>query len=451
LDRPNLQRLLGAILAGNVDIVVVYKVDCLTRSLTDFAKLVETFDAHGVSFVSVTQSFNTTSSMGRLTLNVLLSFAQFEREVIGERVRDKVAASKRKGLWMGGSPPLGYVNQDKKLVIVPGEAETVRRIFRRYLELGSLDKLLEELHQQDMRTKIRKRPDGQERGGVVFGKGALAYLLKNRSYVGQIAHRGEVHVADHEPIIDREIFDAVQASLVANGVARKARLKASPFLLTGLIFDSAGNRMSPVHTAKKGVRYRYYASQALLQAGRDRAGQVARVPAPNIEALIARLIQDRFGVWGLACRGREIIAAHVGKVTVLAETVVVVLHNPPKAADDQSGITQPQTVVLDWSRKPFVSVKGVAHEPSGIPQDDSRARDALLAAIGRARLWVDELTAGGTAAEIAAREGKGERQIRLLLPLAFVPPQMIKKLIDGTELVPTVTDLARNVPLVWPS
>jgi DNA invertase Pin-like site-specific DNA recombinase len=250
LNRPDLQRLLGDIAAGRVDTVVVYKVDRLTRSLTDFAKLVELFDKYGVSFVSVTQAFNTTSSMGRLTLNVLLSFAQFEREVIGERVRDKIAASKKKGLFMGGNIPLGYTNKDKKLVVVPEEAERVQWIFRRYLELGSLGRLLEEMNRLGLRTKSLTLSNGKKRGGVPFGKGALAYLLKNRSYVGEISHKGEIHAADHAPIITRETFDAVQASFAANTIVRKARSKATPFLLAGYLFDSAGNRMTPSHSRK---------------------------------------------------------------------------------------------------------------------------------------------------------------------------------------------------------
>jgi DNA invertase Pin-like site-specific DNA recombinase len=451
LVRPDLQRLLADIRAGKVDTVVVYKVDRLTRSLTDFAKLVELFDAHGVSFVSITQAFNTTNSMGRLTLNVLLSFAQFEREVIGERVRDKVAASKRKGLWMGGPAPLGYASQDKKLVVVPEEAETVRWIFRRYLELGSTDRLLDELRQRSIRTKVQNRSDGQTRGGIAFRKGTLVHLLKNRCYAGEIAHRGEIHAAEHAPIVDRETFDAVQARLAANRTARTARLKASPFLLTGRIYDSAGYRMSPVHTGKKGVRYRYYASQALLQANRDQAGQVSRVPAPEIEAAVLGCVRGRFGVWGAPSQDRDLIEAHVWKVTVRAEVLEVVLLDPTAAAGDPSGASQTQTVMLDWVRKPYVAVKGITHAPSEGRQNDLRARDGLLTAIGKARLWVEELVAGGSAATIAKREGKGERQIRLLLPLAFVPPKMVQDLVAGSGPVPTVSDLARKVPLVWPT
>ena len=223
LDRPALQNLLADVGAGRITIVVVYKVDRLTRSLADFAKLVELFDQHGVSFVSITQSFNTTSSMGRLTLNVLLSFAQFEREVIGERVRDKIAASKRKGLWVGGPVPLGYRCIDKKLEIVPEEAEAVRTIFTRYLELGSTGALLAELDRRGIRTKVNGRRDGGRSGGIRFGVGSLAHLLKNRFYIGEITYRGEVHHGEHEPILTRDLFEAVQAKRMAKRPAGPAR------------------------------------------------------------------------------------------------------------------------------------------------------------------------------------------------------------------------------------
>jgi site-specific DNA recombinase len=263
--------------------VVVYKVDRLTRSLADFAKLVELFDQHAVSFVSVTQSFNTTSSMGRLTLNVLLSFAQFEREVIGERVRDKIAASKRKGIWVGGPVPLGYRCIDKKLVVVPEEAETVRTIFRCYLDLGSMGALIEDLDRRGIRTKAVARLNGRMRGGIRFGVGPLAHLLKNRFYIGEVVYRGEVHAGEHEPILDRDLFAAVQAKLAGNAVARKVRLRGSASILAGRIYDDRGNRMSPTHSNKLGVRYRYYVSNALLQNRKGEAGTVARVPAPEID------------------------------------------------------------------------------------------------------------------------------------------------------------------------
>jgi site-specific DNA recombinase len=278
LDRPALQQLLADVRAGKITIVVVYKVDRLTRSLADFAKLVKLFDEHGVSFVSITQSFNTTSSMGRLTLNVLLSFAQFEREVIGERVRDKIAASKRKGLWVGGPVPLGYRCVDKKLEIVPAEAETVCTIFTLYLELGSMGALLAELDRRGIRTKVNGRRDGQKRGGIRFGVGPLAHLLKNRFYIGEVTYRGEVYRGEHEPILAHDLFEAVQEKLAANAVERRVRLRGSVALLAGRLYDDRGNRMSPTHANKKGVRYRYYVSQALLQNRKAEAGSIARVP-----------------------------------------------------------------------------------------------------------------------------------------------------------------------------
>jgi site-specific DNA recombinase len=438
LERPDLQRLLAD----------VYKVDRLTRSLTDFAKLVELFDAHNVSFVSITQSFNTTTSMGRLTLNVLLSFAQFEREVIGERVRDKIAASKRKGLWMGGSVPLGYANRDKKLTVVPKEAETVRWIFRRYLELGAVGPLLMELRSRGMKTRQREYVTGRKVGGIPFGKGMLLYLLKNRSYVGEVEHRGEVHQGDHEPIIERELFDAVQAKLNSNNVAKRLKLKASPFLLTGLIFDSAGNRMTPVHTLKKGARYRYYVSQAVLQRRKEEAGEVARVPAPDIEALIGKFVEDRFGRPSTGFESPQAIEGHIQRITVQPATVEVLLTQPESASGTHTGARD--VVSLSWSRSPFLAEKGVMLASSVAQDADPRSREAALTAVGKARLWLQEILEGGALSDIARREGKGERQIRLLLPLAFVPPVTVRAISDGRGPI-GITELAKNVPLFWPS
>jgi DNA invertase Pin-like site-specific DNA recombinase len=449
LDRPDLQRLLDDIRAGRVDTVVVYKVDRLTRSLTDFAKLVELFDAHGVSFVSVTQSFNTTSSMGRLTLNVLLSFAQFEREVIGERVRDKVAASKRRGLWMGGPVPLGYINQDKKLFIVPEEAESVRWIYQRYLELGAMGPLLQDLDRVGIKTKPRLYANGRAVGGGRFGKGGLNHLLKNRCYVGEIAHRGEVYIADHVPILDRSLFEAVQAKLAANNVETKLKVRSSPYLLTGLIFDSAGNRMSPTHTRKNGVRYRYYVSQAVEQRRKGEAGSVARVPAPDIEALVGGYAAGLAGISG-AMPSREVLEAQIFKVTVHAQVVEVALW-PAQDPENREPNTFENlvTISLPWNRKPFVAAKGVISAGTDPLPNNSKARDAVLTAIGKARNWVDDLLAGGNCTEIAKREGKGERQIRLLTPLAFMPPIVVRGLIDGAVVPKTVTDLAKRVPFIW--
>jgi len=242
--------------------VVVYKIDRLTRSLADFAKIVEILDASSASFVSVTQQFNTTTSMGRLTLNVLLSFAQFEREVIGERIRDKIAASKKKGMWMGGVPPLGYRAQDRKLVIVDSEAELVRSIFRRYAELGSVRLLKAELEAQGRNSKSWTSAAGRVIGGKPFSRGALYLMLRNPTYRGEIVHNGQSHPSEHPPIIDHPLWDAVQMRLAGNTAERNSSRPADqPSLLTGMLFDAEGNRMTPSHAVKQSARYRYYVSR----------------------------------------------------------------------------------------------------------------------------------------------------------------------------------------------
>ena len=293
-DRPDLQRLLDDIRARKIDVIVVYKVDRLTRSLADFAKLVELFDAHGVSFVSVTQQFNTTTSMGRLTLNVLLSFAQFEREVTSERIRDKIAASKRKGLWVGGNLPLGYEMKDGKIAIVEEEAELVRSIFRRYLELGSVNELLRDLRERNIRTKARLLSTGATRGGIPFGRGALYYLLSNRFYIGEVKYKNEILPGEQPPIMDRALFEAVRQKSLAQWSHRTVVRNKSDHLLTGLLFDDAGHRMIPTHATKAGIRYRYYASTPVLhgEAKTASAGSVSRVPAADIEDTVVKSLKE---------------------------------------------------------------------------------------------------------------------------------------------------------------
>jgi len=456
LERPALQQLLADIRAGRIDIVVVYKVDRLTRSLADFAKLVELFDQHSVSFVSVTQSFNTTSSMGRLTLNVLLSFAQFEREVIGERVRDKIAASKRKGIWVGGPIPLGYRRVDKKLVVAPEEAETVQMIFRRYLELGSMGALMEELDRQGIRTKANRLADGRVRGGIRFGVGPLAHLLRNRFYLGEVVYRGGVHPGEHEPILARDLFDAVQTRLAANAVARQVRLKGSAAILTGRIFDDRGNRMSPTHSNKHGVRYRYYVSHALLQSQNTTVGSVTRVPAPEIEALVLDGVRQHLASAGAdpAMTDRDLIERHVDRVTIKSQAVEVGFVSPSAVVQTQAhGPAQTEdTITLPWAAPSFAAVKGIVHAPSAKPAMKAESRDALLTAIAKARSWIDDIRLGRIAsfAEITRREGQGERHIRLLAPLAFVSPRIIAAIVDGTAPADlTVTGLAYKLPYSW--
>jgi site-specific DNA recombinase len=304
MERPALKRLLADIAAKKIDVVVVYKVDRLTRALADFAKIVEIFDASSVSFVSITQSFNTTTSMGRLTLNVLLSFAQFEREVTGERIRDKIAASKKKGMWMGGQPALGYDVKDRKLVGDDAEAETVRSIFRRYLDLGSVRELMAELDTQGAVSKHRTAADGSAYGGGSFSRGALYQMLQNRIYRGEIVHKGAAYPGEHPGIVDEELWRQVQEKLEANGVERSgARDRAKlDYLLAGVLFDAEGEAMTPTHAVKKGVRYRYYASRRLITDVKamgerergQRGEQGQRVPASELERLAMERLKSFF-------------------------------------------------------------------------------------------------------------------------------------------------------------
>src|SRR5262245_42684227 len=287
MERPALQRLLSDIKAGKVQIVVVYKVDRLTRSLADFAKIVDVLDAHDASFVSVTQQFNTTTSMGRLTLNMLLSFAQFEREIAGERIRDKIAASKAKGMWMGGNVPLGYDVKDRKLIVNEAEAVTVRMIFRRYAELGSVALLKAELDRTGIVSKRREGASGVLSGGKRFSRGALYLMLQNRLYRGEVAHKEKIYPGQHEAIIDPELWQIVQDKLEANRQERSLAVGAeAPSLLAGLIVDSDGNRMTPTHAVKKGKRYRYYVSTALITGSRSENPKGRRIPAGDIEGLV---------------------------------------------------------------------------------------------------------------------------------------------------------------------
>ena len=291
MERPGLKQLLVEVEAGRVDIIVVYKVDRLTRSLSDFARIVDVLDRKGASFVSVTQSFNTTNSMGRLTLNVLLSFAQFEREVTGERIRDKIAASKAKGMWMGGPTPLGYDAKDRTLVINETEAVVIRHIFERYTRLGSIGALIDELAVDGYRTKARMYRDGRIVGGIPFGKGMLAALIKNRIYVGDIVHRGKCYPGLHPAIIDPELFDRVQAMMASNRRDYLAGARSlEPSLLTGMLIDPSSRPMTPVHTAKGSRRYRYYVSR---RSPGEPENDLIRIPAGPIEKQIIAMLDRR--------------------------------------------------------------------------------------------------------------------------------------------------------------
>jgi DNA invertase Pin-like site-specific DNA recombinase len=431
-DRPALQRLLADVRAGKVDVIVVYKVDRLTRSLADFAKLVELFDAHNVSFVSVTQQFNTTTSMGRLTLNVLLSFAQFEREVTSERIRDKISASKRKGLWVGGMVPCGYDTKDRKITINEAEAGRVRTIFRLYPKLGSLNLLMVELRKQGIVSKTRTLKSGKTVGGIPFTRGPLAHLLRNRFYIGEVVFKGEILRGEQPAILDRELFDAVQGRLDRQARSQTARQSRSEALLMGRIFDDAGNRMTPTHARKQGVKYRYYLSSALLNGRADRAGSVARVPAGEVETVVVRSVREHLKT-PAALNDRSLIETHI---EVHPERLIIQLLQGQQAANDSAG--PENTLNIPWQktasarRREILLPEGIA--PQNARRIRSENRATLITSIARGRRWLEELVTDSTATaeSIAKREGCTARKVNMTTSLAFLAPDLVKAAIDGT-------------------
>jgi site-specific DNA recombinase len=442
LERPALQSLLDQVRLKKIDIVVVYKVDRLTRSLADFAKLVELFDQYEVSFVSVTQSFNTTSSMGRLTLNVLLSFAQFEREVIGERVRDKIAASKRKGIWVGGPIPLGYRSVGKKLEIVPEEAALVRKIFTNYLRLGSIGALVASLEREGVKPKPRRLVNGKTIAAESFMVGPLAHLLKNRFYIGDVVYRGETFSGEHPSILDRDLFDAVQAQLADQTVRRMTARTSSPAILTGLIFDDRDHPMSPSHANKNGVRYRYYVSHALLQNRKAEAGSVSRVSAPDVEELVCQAARDLLRA-DEETTDRDLAAREIERVTIFADKIAVTLKRPETNEGNKLNIPFAPTVPLR---------KGVAYASGETPKLDARDRDVLLQAVARARRWMEDMIGGKVTSfeQIALAEGLGERHVRRLASLAFLSPKIIQAIAkEDTPSGLSVSRLTLALPHSW--
>ncbi|MDT2021198.1 recombinase family protein [Methylocella sp. CPCC 101449] len=443
LDRPALKTLIEIVKSRTIDIIVVYKVDRLTRSLADFAKLVELFDEYDVSFVSVTQSFNTTSSMGRLTLNVLLSFAQFEREVIGERVRDKISASKRKGLWVGGPIPVGYRSVNKKLEVVPQEADLVRRIFVDYLRLGSIPALVRSLNDEGLRPKPRQLSNGQVIAPTHYRNGPVNYLLRNRFYIGEVVYKGQVHVGEHEPILANDLFEAVQARLAAQAIERTRLQATSSWQLTGRIFDDRGHRMSPTHSTKNGVRYRFYVSQAAVQGLREKAGSLHRVSAPDVERTVAEALQAHLSADDGAINAdpAALIQTHAQRVTVGRTSIHITV--TPLHAD-----AMPVILTAPFRPKQLPR-KGVTHK-AGSTETSDHNRQTLLHAIARAQRWIDDLRSGRSMsfAQIAQSENLVERHVRFLAPLAFLSPKIISSIADGSIHV-TVSQLARGLPMVW--
>jgi site-specific DNA recombinase len=482
MERPALVRLLEDIAAKRIDTVVVYKVDRLTRALADFAKIVEQFDKQGISFVSVTQQFNTTTSMGRLTLNVLLSFAQFEREVTGERIRDKIAASKRKGMWMGGVVPLGYELRDRQLCIQPEEAARVQRIFRAYLEQGCVSKLRTYLEQQGIRSKERLSRNGRASGGVVFSRGALYQMLQNRIYLGEITHKGKSFPGQQPAIIEQELWDRVQAQFEANLQAGRKRPRSTETsLLAGLLYDGAGNRFTPTHANKRGKRYRYYCSRAVIRKdGKKIAGPV-RIPAQEIEGLVLaelnRLLHSPQQLLDLLTETsrtpgeRQLLLEAVQQISnvqqdlrllraVLARIVVhedvIELHVSRRAlrhlvlGEDLTVSAAPAEA--DPRDHILMEVKAQLKRCGGevrflLPPDSSLGKPhpvpSLIRAVARAHDWLAQIMRGDVLNQRAlAREtGLDERYIGSILPLAFLAPDLTEAILEGRQ--PSSLDLGR--------
>jgi site-specific DNA recombinase len=451
-DRPALQRLLDDVHAGKVDVIVVYKVDRLTRSLADFAKLVELFDKHGVSFVSVTQQFNTTTSMGRLTLNVLLSFAQFEREVTSERIRDKIAASKRKGLWVGGMAPLGYDTKERRISVNEAEADRVRAIFQSYLRLGSLNLLMANLRKRGIVTKVRTLKTGETVGGIPFTRGGLAHLLRNRFYVGEVPFKGEVLRGEQTAIVDRDLFDAVQAKLSEQINGNKAARMKSEALLAGRIFDDRGNRMTPSHARKRGVKYRYYLSSTLLQGEAERSGSVRRVPATEIEALVISSIQNHVKA-PAAIDDRSLVDTHVARIEVQPEQLVIQL--TPGEKTNGKGARALKTLRVPWHKTPSKRRREIlvpdALDPQHARPIRSETRATLVASIARGRRWLQELITDAKAnvESIAKRERCSLRQVNMTISLASLSPDLVRAAIDGRLPRGIGITRLRDAPVEW--
>jgi len=456
IERPGLKRLLGDIAAGRIDIVVVYKVDRLTRSLSDFARMVDLFDKHNVSFVSVTQAFNTTSSMGRLTLNVLLSFAQFEREVTGERIRDKIAASKARGMWMGGYPPLGYEPRERTLVVNEAEAETVRNIFARYVSLRSVNQLARELEASGIVSKRWTSAKGITRGGLPFSRGALFHLLRNRIYLGEIVHKDKVHPGQHEAIVATELFSAAHAQLDANKVERRERsTRKAP--LMGLVFDASGSRMSPVHArGRSGQRYLYYVSAALQTGGSVPDDVISRVPALAVE----EAIMERLRRWSdRSSAGWSDLAPFLRRVEVRNNCIIIDVAPPPhedwisQLTSSEQAMPFADLVRIVCRMKIFTrGGRSWVIQPAGTPRRATPDR-ALIAGLRRAHTEVlsHGIDLANPRAAIPEAKGIGDPYLRRLSTLAFLAPDIQRAILEGRQPMGLTLGnlLCAALPLDW--
>jgi DNA invertase Pin-like site-specific DNA recombinase len=472
LERPALRRLLADIEAGRIDLVVVYKIDRLTRSLMDFSKLVERFDKSNCSFVSVTQAFNTSTSMGRLTLNVLLSFAQFEREVTAERIRDKIAASKKKGMWMGGIPPIGYTRKDKELIVDPEGAKIVNRIFATYLDVGCLNQLKREVDKLGYET----RPSRPGTSARPYSRGHLYNMLCNPIYIGEIRHRDQRFPGRHEGIVDREVWDRVQTQLEgrSQAVRGKGRHAADRSPLTGKLFDETGDRLTPSYTKKRDQRIRYFVSNRLVDRSSTRTPDATgwRLPAGQLEDAIASAIADTLKT------AEPAGTSDVGTITRVNQTITHMTSSEdrwPVLLDlvSRARVTQ-GALEIELHRDKLASLfemspKDVPAHVANISAPFQRRRrgketklvygyeapkvDAvLLRRVARGYAWWDEIRSGkATFKEIVKREKLSRRFVAIHLDLAFLAPNVIATIIEGRQ-PPSMTAQSLRVvtiPLVW--
>ncbi len=500
MERPGLKRLLTDIESKKVDTVVVYKVDRLTRSLADFAKMVEAFDARGVSFVSVTQQFNTTSSMGRLTLNVLLSFAQFEREVTGERIRDKIAASKRKGMWMGGCIPLGYNLKDRHLIVNQEEAEEVRQIFRLYLEFGCVKRLKSRLDALGSKSKIRVSRSGRSSGGSSYSRGALYKILRNRTYLGEIPHKDQSYPGEHEAIIDRELWEKVRKRMNESiRGQRRGTNAAAPSLLRSLVYDGDGNRFTPSHAVKRGKRYRYYVSQRVIDDAASASSHPGRIPARELEQVVLNGLKSFFSSADRVVSALAFADDDLGTTRTLIEFAVEYAKrlkgNSPSSLSEmlepivarilvhQGSVEiqvnkvnlraqllgpnhadiHPQNIRNNFSHEPLVITIETKLKRCGgemrlvVPSQsaDRAPRNAvpsLIKAIGRAHEWVKLIIDGEYRDQraIAVVAGLNERYVGRIIQSAFLAPEIVEAIVTGLQgQEMSLATLLENVPLIW--
>jgi site-specific DNA recombinase len=487
MERPALQRLLEDIRRRLVDVVVVYKVDRLTRSVADFAKMVELFDAQGVSFVAVTQQFNTTTSMGRLTLNVLLSFAQFEREVTGERIRDKIAASKRKGMWMGGVPPLGYEIRDRRLVVNRAEATTVKHIYERYLELGSVRLLKGDLERRQIVSKVRMSINGVRSGGRQFSRGALYQLLSNPIYLGEIRHKKERHPGQHHLIVGRELWEKVQQHLRDQAATHRERpTKAPPSPLAGKLFDENAEPLY-VQGAVKGARhYRYYVSRGLVRGSLPDDQRGWRVAAPELEravrAAAQKILSDRAAIAG-AIEECNVDASRLPSIFKAAQARIQSLGSESEAASalvrlierielKPSGVQVSIKLPIPsdegrdaatWNELALARFVPMRMKRRGVEMrliidSDStltaRVDLPLLNATARAYRWSNDLLAGRARSigEIARREHLTSRHVQRVMRLAFLAPRIVEAITEGrqpTDLSTIAMTQRIELPTLW--